>query len=284
MKKIDLHTHTTASDGIYSPSDLIELAISSDLAAMAITDHDSVDGLEEGMCFSKDKDIELIPGIEFSIEYTGGSFHLIGLYIDFHNRELIEVTEKLKRLRGERIIMIVEDLNRYGIDISFDEISSLTSGRSVGRPHIARILVEKGYADDINAVFQSYMVKGKPGYVKKEKILVDEAIRIIKQAGGISIIAHPVTLNYKTFDNFEKQIQELIVHGLDGIEVFSSMHTHEEILEFNRIANKYNLIISGGSDFHGDKEKELGIYIDGEPIPHHILDNLEKYRLLYCSM
>lgn len=284
MKKIDLHTHTTASDGIYSPSDLIELAINSNLTAMAITDHDSVDGLEEGMYFSKDKDFELIPGIEFSIEYTGGSFHLIGLYIDFHNRELIEVTEKLKRLRGERIIMIVEDLNRYGIDIAIDEISSLTSGRSVGRPHIARILVEKGYADDVNAVFQSYMVKGKPGYVKKEKILVDEAIHIINQAGGISIIAHPVTLNFKTFDNFEKQIQELIVHGLDGIEVFSSMHTHEEILEFYRIANKYNLIISGGSDFHGDKEKELGIYIDGEPIPHYILDNLEKYRLLYCSM
>lgn len=283
MERIDLHTHTTASDGIYSPSDLIEMAIKRDLTVMAITDHDSVDGLEEGMDFSKDKDFELIPGIELSIEYTGGSFHLIGLYIDFYNRELIEITEKLKRLRGERVIMIIEDLNRYGIDISIDEISSLASGNSVGRPHIARVLVEKGYASDVNAIFQSFMVKGKPGYVKKEKILIDEAIHIIKQAGGISIIAHPITLNFKTFDNFEKQIQELIVHGLDGIEVYSSMHKHEEILEFNRIANKYNLIISGGSDFHGDKDKELGICIDGEPIPPYILDNLEKYRLLYCS-
>lgn len=283
MERIDLHTHTTASDGIYSPSDLIKMAIKRDLTVMAITDHDSVDGLEEGMDFSKDKDFELIPGIELSIEYTGGSFHLIGLYIDFHNRELIEITEKLKRLRGERVIMIIEDLNRYGIDISIDEISSLASGNSVGRPHIARVLVEKGYASDVNAIFQSFMVKGKPGYVKKEKILIDEAIHIIKQAGGISIIAHPITLNFKAFDNFEKQIQELIVHGLDGIEVYSSMHKHEEILEFNRIANKYNLIISGGSDFHGDKDKELGICIDGEPIPPYILDNLEKYRLLYCS-
>ena len=110
------------------------------------------------------------------------------------------------------------------------------------------------------------------------------AINIIKQAGGISIIAHPITLNFKTFDNFEKQVQQLAVLGLDGIEVFSSMHTHEEIDEFERIAHKYNLIISGGSDFHGDKGKELGIYIDGEPIPPDILKSIEKYRLLYCSM
>ncbi len=284
MAKIDLHTHTTASDGIYSPSDLIDLAISNNLTAMAITDHDSVDGLEEAMNYSKGKDLELIPGIEFSIEYTGGSFHLIGLYIDFYNSELIETTERLKKLRSERVVMIVEDLNRYGIDISIDDISSLASGYSVGRPHIARVLVEKGYASDVNAIFQHYMVKGKPGYVKKEKILVDKAINIIKQAGGISIIAHPITLNFKTFDNFEKQVQQLAVLGLDGIEVFSSMHTHDEIDEFERITHKFNLIISGGSDFHGDKGKELGIYIDGEPIPPDILKDIEKYRLLYCSM
>lgn len=276
--KIDLHVHSTSSDGIYTPVELIDLAIQKNLIALAITDHDTVDGLEVGMRYAQRKNFDLIPGVEFSIEYTGGSFHLLGLYVDHQNNEIMRVARRLKKLRFERIEKIIADLRSYGIDISTGDID-LSEGNSLGRPHVARALVSKGYGIDTNDIFKKFLVKGKPGYVKKEKISLDEAIQVVKQSGGITSIAHPISLNCGSFDDFDKMVGQIAERGVDGIEVYSSMHTREEVKQFQRIAATYKLLETGGSDFHGDKENELGMYDDDEPIPLQVLDTIREYRL-----
>lgn len=276
MRKIDLHCHTTASDGIKTPSELIDFAIENGVDVLAITDHDTINGLEEAIGHAADKNFHLIPGIEFSIAFHGGSFHLVGLYIDHRYEPVITKTRHLQEVRDNRIYRIIDDLASHGISIPVDEVKNESGGGTMGRPHVARVLVKHGYAHNINEVFRNYLVKGKPGYVPKERIALDEAISLIKSAGGIPVIAHPVSLNYKSFDEFESMLKGFIDKGVEGIEVYSSMHRPVEVEEFLRLVKKYNLIASGGSDYHGDKDEKIGYYLPSKPIPYDIYENLRK--------
>lgn len=276
-KKIDLHVHTKASDGLYSPSEIIDYALSQNISVLGICDHDTVAGIPEAIKYANKKDMELIPGVEFSLNCQGGSFHLVGLFIDHLNKKLLEKTERLKDSRMERVIKMIELLSKEGYDVSLKEVQEAAKGAALGKPHIARILVKKGYAKDMTIVFKTFMCYGKPGYVKRERISFDEAISVIKESGGISILAHPISLNLKSFEKYESFIKDLKNKGLDGIEVYSSMHSMDEVNEFNKIAEKYNMIVSGGSDYHGDKGKVIGVYTDGEFIPTQILVNIKDY-------
>lgn len=278
IKKFDLHTHTNVSDGIYSPEELIDIAIDNGLIALAITDHDTVGGLQRGIEYASSKDIDFIPGIEFSLGFSGGSFHLVGLYIDHENPALNKTIQNLQNARIERAKKIVESLNESGINISYDEVENEVGGGAVGKPHIARVMVKRGYADDLSYVFKNYMIKGKPGYVKKENISVKEAVSVINEAGGISIIAHPASLRFNSIEKFEQMVRELIDIGVEGIEAYSTMHSMEEVFQFYKIARMYDLLISGGSDFHGDKKEELGTYSEGKYIPFEIIEEIERYR------
>ncbi len=279
IKKIDLHTHTNISDGIYSPEELIDIAIEKDLIALAITDHDTIGGIERATVYAREKDIKFIPGVEFSLGYSGGSFHLLGLYIDHNNLRLKEILLKLQNARIDRARKIVAELSKHGIDISYDDVEEEIESGAIGKPHIARILIKKGYAKDIPDVFKNYLMKGKPGYVEKENISVEEATDVIYDAGGIPIIAHPASLRYTSIEKFEEMVIKLIDIGIIGIEVYSSMHTMEEVFDFYKIARKYNLLISGGSDYHGDKKKvEIGTYLEGKYIPIEVFDEIESYR------
>lgn len=275
---IDLHCHTTASDGIKTPSELIDYAIEKKVGILAVTDHDTVSGLEEAVNYAADKDFVLIPGIEFSIEYQGGSFHLVGLYIDHNYTPLIEKTLHLQEVRDKRIYRIIEDLERHKIDIPVEDVLIESAGGAIGRPHVARALVKNGYANNINEVFKKYLVKGKPGYVKKERIKLEEAVSLIKGAGGISIIAHPVSLNYKNIEEFEGILRVFIDAGVEGIEVYSSMHKNSDITELNELAEKYNLIVSGGSDYHGDKDEKIGYYFPSKPIPYSLYERIKNRK------
>lgn len=257
-KKIDFHTHTTASDGIYTPSQLIDIALKEEVIAMAITDHDTVDGLAEGIEYSGRKDLELIQGIEFSIDYTGGSFHLLGLNIDYKDSELSAECGRLTAVREGRAERIVHELKAKGFNISFQEVETMSPGGAIGRPHIARVLIKNGYAKEMKEVFANFMIKGKPGFVPKEKINIEKAVSLIVNSGGIPVIAHPVSLNFDGPHEFERILRQLIEWGVGGIEAYSTMHTPEEIEMFLHFADKYNLIVSGGSDFHGDKREEIG--------------------------
>ncbi len=277
-KKIDFHTHTTASDGIYTPSELIDMALKEDLIALAITDHDTIDGLAEAVEYSAGKELELIRGIEFSVDYTGGSFHLLGLDIDQRNSELSAECKRLSAVREGRAEKIVRDLNEQGFNISFRDVESLSPEGAIGRPHIARILIKNGYAGDMGEVFANFMIKGKPGYVPKEKIKLEKAVSLIVNSGGIPVIAHPVSLNCNGPDEFERTLREFVDRGVRGIEAYSTMHTQEEIGMFLRLADKYSLLVSGGSDFHGDKREEIGHYSEDMLIPPELYDKLKTAR------
>ncbi len=276
-KKIDFHTHTTASDGIYTPSQLIDIALEEDLFALAITDHDTIDGLREGVEYSAGKDIILIRGIEFSINYPDGSFHLLGLNIDHENRELSAECKRLTAIREGRAERIVRELDRAGYPISFQEVESISPAGAIGRPHIARVLIKNGYAADMDEVFANFMIKGKPGYVPKERIELEKAVSLIKNAGGIPVIAHPVTLKFSTPGEFHKILKGFIEKGVMGVEAYSSLHTPEEIGMFLDFAERYKLAVTGGSDFHGDKREEIGYCGDNILIPPELYEKLKLF-------
>ncbi|MCL1833365.1 MAG: PHP domain-containing protein [Leptospirales bacterium] len=277
MNLIDLHCHTTASDGIKTPAELIDYAISKNVNILAITDHDTIYGLKEGVDYALKKKFNLIPGIEFSIDYKGGSFHLVGLYIDYNYTPLIEKTIHLHEVRDNRVFRIINDLKIHGIDIPIEDVLQESTGGAIGRPHVARALVKHGYANNINEIFKKFLVKGKPGYVKKERIKLEDAVSLIKGAGGVAIIAHPVSLNCKSISDFENTIKGFMDKGVEGIEVYSSMHKHSDINDFLNIADKYNLVVSGGSDFHGDKDEKIGYYLPTKPIPYNIYERIKYF-------
>ena len=274
MKKIDLHSHSTASDGIYTPSNLIAYAVKMGVETLALTDHDTVGGIDEALEYASKIGFKLIPGIEVSIDYTGGTFHLVGLFIDHKNPELLDVIDRLNEIRDNRAVRIIEDLASHDIIIPLEEVIEESGGGAVGRPHVARVMVRHGFGDSINEIFQNYLVKGKPGYVKKERISLSHAVQLIKNSGGIPFIAHPITLNFDDFSRFEEMLKGFVKEGVEGIEAFAALHSKSEVEEFARIAGKYNLLVSGGSDFHGDKDEKIGFYSEDEPVPSFILDEM----------
>ena len=277
MKKIDLHTHTTASDGIYPPRDLIDLAMRGGIVAMAMTDHDTVDGLPEAMAYSAKVGFKLYPGVEFSIDYDEGSFHLLGLNIDYANERLRRTVRDLAEHRATRAYRIIEDLKKHGIDIPIEEVLRAAGGGSMGRPHVARVMVDRGYASNIREIFQNYLVKGKPGYVKKVRIGFENAVELIRECGGIAVVAHPISLECRDMAAFEELLAGFVRAGVEGLEAYASMHTVEQAAEFSRIALKHDLVLTGGSDFHGDKDEIIGNYRRENPIPIELYDKLESY-------
>ena len=277
MKKIDLHTHTTASDGIYSPRRLIDLARNSGLVAMAITDHDTVDGLPEAMDYAASVGFRLFPGVEFSIEYDTGSFHLIGLNLDYTHERLRTTVKTLSEHRSTRAYRIIDDLKKHGIDIPIEEVLAEAGGGAMGRPHVARVMVNHGIAPTLRDIFQNYLVIGKPGYVKKVRIEFEEAVTLIRESGGIPVIAHPVSLECRDMNEFEGRLKGFIKTGVQGLEAYASMHSPEMAEQYCALAKKYGLLVTGGSDFHGDKDETIGHYQKECPVPAGLLDALEEY-------
>jgi hypothetical protein len=276
--KIDLHTHSSASDGIKSPRGLAEFAELNCISALALTDHDTIDGLVEAENTAKGFELDFIPGIEFSVDYPGGSFHLLGYYIDRDNEELKKDLKWITDMRDKRAGLIVEDLNANGLKISLDQIiSEAGSASAIGRPHIARILLKNGYGTDLKDIFKNFLVKGKPGYVKKNKISPVRAFELIKLSGGIAVAAHPASLGFETPEQLEIFITEMKKYGLTGLECYSSMHTFDQINFYLDIAQNHNLLVTGGSDFHGDKNESIGYYSDGNAIPYELYEKLNDY-------
>ncbi len=275
MNLIDLHTHTTASDGRKKPSDLVDYACEQGVAVMALTDHDTVAGVAPALERARGRNLRLIPGVEFSIDFASGTFHMVGLNIDHADVELVAVTRDLAMKRDTRALRMVEDLARHGLDITAEEVIAEAAGGVTGKPHIARVLVRKGYVTSFDAVFKNYLEKGLPGYVPKEKISCARALEVIRGAGGVSVLAHPASLNLDGADAYGRFIAELKENGLAGIEVFADMHSPEDVSLFSGLARKHSLFMSGGSDYHGDRDEKLGHY-NGKVIPFEIYDSLKE--------
>jgi len=244
MDFIDMHVHTTASDGQLSPVEVVDYAISKGLSGVAITDHDTINGLQDAISYGKLKGVIIIPGIELSTEYEGEEIHILGYKIDYANQELLETLNILKNERSHRAKKIIDKLQGLGMKITFQEVQAIAREGVIGRPHIAKILVGRGYVQTVQEAFEGYLNKGCPAYVPRYKLSPFDAVDLIKKAGGITVMAHPGLVNKPGL------VEELIKHGIDGIEVFHPDHNNEQIKSFEELARKNRLYITAGSDFH----------------------------------
>lgn len=251
---IDLHAHTTASDGEKTPTELIDMALEKNLEAIAITDHDTVDGIKEAYEYSKDKDILFVPGIELEANVEKGQMHILGLFIDFENKELNEFLEKIKENRNKRNDFFVREFNKMGFEITLEELKAVSGGKIIGKPHFAKIFLRKNYIKEKEEIFANYFNRPPLNGVGKTSYSAEVLIKEIKNANGIAILAHPQSLKLDDNDLVEK-IKELKSYGLDGLECYHSNQTPEQMTRFKEIAKELNMVISKGSDYHGQITK-----------------------------
>ena len=245
----DLHSHTTASDGDLKPSELVALAGARSLRALAITDHDTVKGVPEGLAAGAAKGLLVIPGIEISAVFEPGTLHMLG-YFGAHPGGLESDLEKVQLGRSERFPKIIQRLNDLGFMITGEEVRAIAGEAQIGRPHIARALIARGYVETFDEAFDRWLAKGKPGYVEKEKLSGEEAIGLILKHGGVPVLAHPFTLELD-----DAALKAFIARakdcGLKGIEVYYPEHSRAQTRLYRDIARWFDLIVTGGTDFHG---------------------------------
>jgi predicted metal-dependent phosphoesterase TrpH len=277
---VDLHLHTTASDGVKSPSEIVRYAKSKGLRAISITDHDTIEGLEEGLAEGERIGFEVIPGIEISAEHSPGSMHLLGYFIDIHYPPLNEKLKYLQRAREERNPKMVEKLNRLGVKITYEEVVRASGGGQVGRPHFAQILIEKGYVRSFQEAFDRYLKKGAPAYVDKIRFTPSEAIHFINEAKGVAVLGHPNTLGVNGYGEMENLILSLFKEGLKGIEVYYPEHSSSEVAQYRGLAEKHGLVMTGGTDYHGiDKESvDVGVGRGEMKLPYSMVVTLKGVR------
>jgi predicted metal-dependent phosphoesterase TrpH len=264
---IDLHCHTTASDGLLTPHNLIGQAKKEGITILAIADHDTVAGIEEAISAAKENDISLIPAIELSLDFPTGDLHLLGYGIDYNNQDFINRIQKLKSAREERIFRIIKKLNKINIDLTIEDVNKESKAASPGKPHVARALVKKGYAADVTSAIRKYLNEDMPGYVSKEKLDLEAAFKLIRNIGGVPVLAHPKSMQCIDNREYERIIESFISYGLVGIEVYASIHKDIDVEIFAGIARRHNLITTGGSDFHGKNGDGLGYYGENRTIP-----------------
>jgi len=248
---IDLHTHTRASDGDCTPEQLIDLAISKGIKALAITDHDTIDSISTAINYSMDKDIILITGIEFNCECTFGKMHILGLGINCNEPYLLEELQTVKEERDRRNAELLDGLKELGIKITLEEVKNVSNGKIIGKPHIAKVIASKGYAKSPKEVFTKYFDKPPLSKYVRKSYSAKEVIHIIKKSRGLAILAHPQTLNLN-YEELEREVLKLKEIGLDGIECYHSSQTYEQMKLFKDIAIRNGLIYSKGSDYHGE--------------------------------
>lgn len=286
--RIDLHTHTNCSDGTFSPIELVEHAKLVDVSVLAITDHDTVQGCQAALEHGKKIDVKVISGVELSIDYPlngNGHVHLVGLFIDPKNPELVQALNQLQQGRLHRAEEILKKLAKIDMPVAFDELKKVVGTGSPGRPHIVSLMLQKGY---IRTAFQGYtqiLGKGCPAYVSKKKLKMDTAIDLIHNAGGLAILAHPISLMFANYPRLGDEILKFQEMGLDGIEVYYSSHDHYFTKWLFDFCRKHYLLISGGSDFHGKAKPdvELGRGRRNIRIPYTVYQELERAYLKAVS-
>ena len=246
---IDLHIHTTCSDGKDTPEDIVEAYSQAGYTVISITDHDSVKGVIRGMEAAEGSDMELIPGIELSCIKDIYDIHILGYFVDYHNANFIENIAFFKEKRRERAEEIIKNLNYLGLDIQFETVLRIAHGAPLGRPHIAEALLSEELINTYSEAFARYIGDQGPAYVPKHEVTPHEAIQLILTSGGIPSLAHPGVLNRDEF------IFELMDYGLIGLEAIHPLHTPEKQLYYEKLAKKYGLFVTGGSDWHGKSRR-----------------------------
>jgi 3',5'-nucleoside bisphosphate phosphatase len=248
---VDLHSHSTASDGSDTPRRVVELAVESGLTSLALTDHDTQEGLQEAASAAEGSGLELIPGLELSLNFDRGGMHLIVLWLRPGAVPLGDRLVALRAGRDERNLRIVETLTKVGLPITIEEVEEEAGGGSVGRPHIAAVMMAHGYVPDIRTAFDLWLGSGKPAYVDRSRLDPEEAIALARESGGVPILAHPHTLGITTAGEMADLLTRLRRAGLVGLEAVYSAYRRHEREGYADLARRFGLIPSGGSDYHG---------------------------------
>lgn len=275
-KPIDLHVHTTASDGTYSPSAVVRLACESGLSAVAITDHDTVDGVDEALKASANYDIEVVPGVEISVGNTD-DVHIIGLFVDKNEEHFSSVMESLRKMRIQRNKELVSNLQKMGIDVTYEAIVRDMKADNVGRLHFAQYMQQIGVVNDYRKAFKKYLVPGAKTYVPINHISERDGIEAIIRSGGLPILAH---INYLKMPDYmvENKVRKLKEYGLAGIETMYSGYNEKNEKLANKLCEKYSLLKSGGTDFHGARRR--GVYLGKGRgnlcVPYEFLVNIKQ--------
>jgi len=256
LGKADLHIHTTASDGNSTPAEIVKLAAEQKLDVISITDHDSIAGLEEAIAAADELEIEVIPGTEITASYGEREAHLLAYGFDTVNADFLKLMMEHRKARVDRGKWILDKLSREGLDLDIDEVRAEANGSNIGRPHIASVLINKGYVASFKEAFIRYLSNQQLGVIPSDYFAHHEVIETVKAAGGATIIAHPGQM-YS-----EQELEELVEAGVDGIEVVHPSHNYELQKKMEAFADKHNLLSTGGSDFHGqsqDYQKYFGV-------------------------
>jgi predicted metal-dependent phosphoesterase TrpH len=271
---VDLHCHSTVSDGTHAPRDVVQLACDSGLSALSLTDHDTIAGIAEALAAATNLGLDFLPGIEISCIFPKpGLMHLLGYGIDPQSESLTMMTRKLIEGRDGRNLQIIEKLQSLNVEITLKEVEEIAGGDVIARPHIAQILIKKGYSDSIKQAFDKYLAPGGLAFFDKEVFTSRQAIELIRSAGGIAVLAHPVQLKSANSAQLEQSVKNLVDLGLEGIEVIHSDHDEHVVKQITHLADKYDLLKTGGSDFHGSRKPgvQLGV-ANGRKIPRAWFD------------
>ena len=247
MSKVDLHIHSTASDGRLTPAEVVRKAVEKGLTFIALADHDTVDGIAPAMIAAKAYPrLKIIPSMEISTDVPNSEVHMLGYFVDYDDRDLQVRLEKARHSRQERAQGMVTKLKKMGVHIEWKRVQEIAGDGSIARPHIAQAMLEKGYVGSLKEAFIKYIGRNGPAYVERDKMTPVEAVALILKSHGLPVLAHPLTMS-----DVEASIIELKSAGLVGIEAYYDSYTTEEVSMLVSLATKYNLITTGGSDYHG---------------------------------
>jgi predicted metal-dependent phosphoesterase TrpH len=254
--RVDLHMHSTASDGVYTPTEVVQIALTNQMDIIALTDHDNVNGLAEARQAAAGK-LQVLPGVELSTEEDQKDRHLLGYLFDPDNEPFLTMLVELRDARVSRADRIVQKLAALGVNVSLERVYALAGAGSVGRPHVARAMLEQGYVSSLQEAFDKYLEDGGPAFVPHYRLAPADAIQLVHQAGGIAVLAHPGRLD----GDYHQIIESLVPVGLDGLEVYYPDHTPEIVGDLRQLAAQHNLVMTVGSDFHrreGDGSARIG--------------------------
>lgn len=278
MGIVDLHVHSNKSDGSFTPSELVDYAVEKGLRAFALTDHDTTEGLDEAIAAATGKEIEVIPGIEFSTEYEGKDIHIVGLYIDHKSEVFSKQIQAFVDSRTLRNRKMCANLQSAGIDISYEKLLAAFPGAVITRAHYAKYLLDHGAVNSMPEAFDKYLGDHTRYFVPREKVTPMQAVKLILDAGGIPVLAHP-TLYHMSDKRLELLLYRLKEAGLAAMECIYSTYTPSEERQMKKLADKYGLLPSGGSDFHGTTKPKLDLAVGygNLTVPEEILTNLKKW-------
>jgi predicted metal-dependent phosphoesterase TrpH len=277
---IDLHVHTSYSDGTLSPRELLRYAADRGIEALAVTDHDTVDGVAEALQEGNEVGVEVVPGVEISAQWESGILHILGYFVRTDHPELIETLAYLKKEREDRNTKILSRLRDLNVHISLDEVNSEAGCGVPGRPHIAGVMARKRYVSTLQEAFDRYLKRGASAYVQKAKLAPIDAMQLIIRADGLPVLAHPHSLGERDPSRLEEIVKGLADQGLQGIEVYYPKHTPDQTRTFLEVTRRFDLAVTGGTDFHGSNkpEIELGIIPGQGPLPSSLLLELKERR------